>query len=110
MAQYIEDPTQEIVKFSELTWAQDVMFVYANLSATVRKEDVTPSQFALHRWASDDKNMDKFLTGMVPKATDMLQKARVKEGGNEEAEKLEHRAIAELQALLDAVVTESSDH
>lgn len=109
MAQFLEDPTQPIAEATELTWARDVMFVYANLSTRVHKEDVTPSRYSLHRWASDEKNMEKFLSTMVPKATDMLQKARSKDAGTDEAEKLEHRAISELQALLDAAVAASSD-
>lgn len=107
MVQYIENPNQQVERPSGLTWANDVMFVYANLSAKVEHGTVPHGQYALHRWASDEKNIDKFLTTMVPKATDMLQKAKSRESESDESVKLEHRAISELQALLDQAIDES---
>lgn len=84
----------------DLVWANEVLKVYRNLGArgTVRRLGSRSARH-LHEWASNPENAEKFLGGMVPKATDILAKhARPEE--SLDLVIAEKRSVAELKAVL----------
>ncbi len=84
----------------DLVWANEVLKVYRNLGArgTVRRLGSRSARH-LHEWASNPENAEKFLGGMVPKATDILAKHSRPEESVELAV-AEKRSISELKAIL----------
>jgi 2-polyprenyl-3-methyl-5-hydroxy-6-metoxy-1,4-benzoquinol methylase len=92
----------------DLVWANEVLKVYRNLGArgTVRRLGSRSARH-LHEWASNSENAEKFLGGMVPKATEII----AKHSRPEESLDLlvaEKRSILELKALLAEAVAKSS--
>lgn len=108
MTQFIADPTKSVNLSPEASWAEDVVFVYQNLTHLVSEADAGSSgRYALHRWASEEKNMDKFLKDMVPKAMDTL--AKNQRSGDDEDARFEAKSVSELKELIRRTVQESKE-
>lgn len=94
-------------KAHELIWANEVMEVYQNLGTLPESRDwSSPSASHLFDWARLDENETKFLTTMVPKATDLLAKLSP-EDVTEAVLEIDTKTIKELKRHL-AVAVEAS--
>lgn len=103
------DNDEPVINNSDLVWANEVLTVYKHLGQVASKRTLGGSSSAKHLHdlvTSDPKFEVTFLTTMVPKATEIVGKAR-KEGESESIVVPERRAIAELQALVNEAVAES---
>lgn len=100
----------EQVDSSDLVWAKEVMTVYRFLGQHPTKKALgSHSAKHLHDLVSTNPEFEKtFLTSMVQKATDVIQKSRKPEE-SEHIMATERRAIAELQALVSEAVAESQN-
>ena len=90
--------------------ARDILRA-AELSTKARvtkKEAVTPLCYAYWKHARKDKgkNMDDLLVNLVPKALSLLDKYKANDAESD-IEKAEHKAIAELEDLLDTAMEEA---
>jgi len=102
------EPEKAITENSDdLVWANEVLKVYRNLGArgTTRRLGSRSARH-LHEWASNPENAEKFLSGMVPKATDILAKHQRPEE-SVDLIAAEKRSIGELKQVLMQALTES---
>lgn len=97
-------------KQSELAWAHKVMEVFENLGTEVYDQKWSTSNAKyLATWMREDaKNEDKFLTAMVPKATDILAKHGLVDAADAVLE-IDAKTIRDLKILLVASVSDSQD-
>jgi hypothetical protein len=88
----------------DLVWAEEVLTVYQHLGkATGRRALGSSSAKHLHEWASNPENETKFLTQMVPKATEIVQKYRPPDA-NSAVNTAERKTVADLQTRLQAAI------
>lgn len=101
------DDEKEIT--DDLVWAKEVLAVYKNLGKNAGRRALgSSSAKVLKDWAENSENQEKFLSQMLPKATDILQKARGKEDVDE-VTRSEQKSIAELKSLLRLSLVESEE-
>jgi len=95
------------VERDDLVWAREVLKVYRNLGqrGTARRLGSKSARY-LHDWASNPENMEKFVSAMVPKATDIMAKNQKPED-SPELVVAEKRSILELKALLAEALSQS---
>lgn len=86
----------------EVQFSRDVLMVYQYLNKPrIPKSKGSDSIQALHAWAIEEggKNKTEFLKNLVPKAQEVVRKAKL--GQSTEAEVLhERKGIAKLQVIL----------
>lgn len=88
-------------------WASDVFWVYDHLGDRVSRERAPNSGcYATWKWAK--KNLDDFIGQMLPKAMNLLERARDKSSDEDIIQDEEKRAIAEMQRLLKRAVAEAA--
>jgi hypothetical protein len=96
-------------KQTELIWANEVMEVYQNRGTEVYDcVWSTPSAKSLMTWTREEaKNEEKFLTAMVPKATDILSKSTV-EDVTDAVLAIDTKTIMDLKLLLNDALKDCS--
>lgn len=103
------DLIEENTGDDNLVWAKEVLVVYKNLGKKAGRRALgSSSAKSLHDWASNPDNQEKFLSQMMPKATDILQKARGKED-IDEVTRSEQKSIAELKSFLRLALLETEE-
>jgi len=94
-------------KADELVWANEVMEVYRNLGSLAGSRDWTsPSASHLFDWAMREENETKFLTTMVPKATDILAKHGITDV-TDAVVAIDTKTIADLSIVLHSALQAS---
>ena len=92
----------------ELIWAKEVLEVYQNLGSMPNSRDWSSvSARHLFDWASCPENEGKFLTTMVPKATDLKSKLSP-EDVTEAVLNIDTKTIQELQRHLQLAIEASA--
>jgi hypothetical protein len=87
-------------------WAEDVFWCFENLGGSMTKKKAgSNARHAL--WTYAKNNMDQFMGQVLPKAMQLLEKAKAKEGDSDEIIRAETKSIASLRKLLKLAVEES---
>lgn len=95
------------VKADELVWANEVMEVYRNLGTMPDgREWSSTSVSHLFDWAMREDNETKFLTTMVPKATDILAKHGITDV-TDAVVAIDTKTIKDLSLILHSALAES---
>jgi hypothetical protein len=87
-------------------WALDCYWAYSEMGGRPNKAKAgSPARYAL--WQMANKDPGTFVTEIMPKAMNLLDKARAKNSDSENIAKAEKKAILKLQELLKSAVEES---
>ena len=98
-----------VKKQHELIWANEVMEVYQNLGTLPGSRNwSSPSARHLFDWVSLEENKTKFLTTMVPKATDIISKYGDRDV-TEEVVKIDKKTLTELHTCLATALEEAQE-
>lgn len=96
-------------KAAELIWANEVMEVYRNLGTMPNSRDwSTPSASHLFDWVGLEENKGKFLSMMVPKASDLLAKLSP-EDVTEAVLEIDQKTLKELKRHLHLAIEASQE-
>ena len=96
-------------KADELVWANEVMEVYRNLGTMPGNRDwSSPSASHLFDWSQREENETKFLTTMVPKATDILAKHGITDV-TDAVVAIDTKTIADLSICLHHAIAASQE-
>lgn len=96
-------------KAHELVWADEVMEVYQNLGTLPESRHwTTASARHLFDWVCLEENKSKFLSMMVPKATDVLSKYGDKDV-TEEVIKIDKKTLKDLKEALAVAVLAAAE-
>jgi hypothetical protein len=106
MAQELPEVNENDEIYDDLVWAREVLTVYKYQGRRMNGRKFSSSCKSLHEWSENPENKDKFLSQMVPKATDILAKNRKNDDPDAVLES-EKRSISELQGILKEAIEES---
>ena len=95
-------------KQTDLIWASEIMEVFQNLGVDVINQQwSTKSAKYIHTWVREhEKNEEKFLVTMVPKATDILAKHGLADAADAVLE-IDAKTVRDLKLLLADAVSAS---
>lgn len=92
-----------------LSYARDVMYVYKHMTKMSSElPDPTPSQMGLFEWVQNPEYREKFYQTVLPKAQDVLVKAKKTEDP-ESGVAEERQQIGILKSLLAEAIAESAE-
>ncbi len=95
-------------KADELVWANEVMEVYRNLGTMAGSRNWSSTSVShLFDWAMREDNETKFLTTMVPKATDILAKHGITDV-TDAVVAIDTKTIADLSIVLHSALQEAN--
>ena len=103
------DAFGDIDEADELTWAEDVMFVYQNIGRVLTPRQAgTPARYMMHKLVANPKHVEKFLSTTVLKASEIKKKYQ-RSDSDEEMMKKEHKTITELKEILAEAIESSAE-
>ncbi len=101
------DPLADPLEADTLEWAKDVMWLRNNLNAT-KAQAKKWSGFRFALWEYAKLNTADYVSQMLPKATQIIERAKAKAPDASVVDEAETKSIAEIRKILDAAIKEAA--
>ena len=100
-----DDTNRALYAREGYAWALDAFWAYEHLGERLTKQKVgTAARWAMYQYAR--KESDKFLGTILPRAMQLLEKAREKEGDDQQVVEAERKGLTELRRILKEALAE----